>query len=35
MAKGEVSEPIRAGEATLTLSIPGWARFGWPAATGD
>ncbi len=24
--------PILAGEATLSLSLPGWATFGWPAA---
>ena len=27
--------PITAGGATLTLTLPGWARFGWPAATAD
>ena len=28
----DAGTPIEAGEATLTLSLPGWARFGWPAA---
>ncbi len=25
--------PITAGDATLTLALPGWATFGWPAAS--
>ena len=28
----DAATPILAGAATLTLSLPGWARFGWPAA---
>ena len=29
----DAGTPIMAGDATLTLALPGWARFGWPAAT--
>ncbi len=29
----DAGTPIMAGDATLTLSLPGWATFGWPAAT--
>ena len=32
-AATEAGAPIRAGDATLILSLPGWATFGWPAAT--
>ena len=28
----DAGTPIMTGDATLTLSLPGWARFGWPAA---
>ena len=28
----DAGTPILAGEATLALSLPGWATFGWPAA---
>jgi folate-binding protein YgfZ len=28
----DAGTPILAGDATLTLSLPGWATFGWPAA---
>ena len=28
----DAGTPITAGDATLTLSLPGWARFGWPPA---
>ncbi len=28
----DAGTPITAGDATLTLSLPGWATFGWPAA---
>lgn len=31
----DAGTPIRAGAAALTLVLPGWARFGWPAAAGD
>ncbi len=29
----DAGTPILAGEAALTLSLPGWARFGWPAGS--
>ena len=29
----DAGTPVLAGDATLTLSLPGWATFGWPAAT--
>ena len=28
----DAGTPILAGDAPLTLSLPGWARFGWPQA---
>jgi folate-binding protein YgfZ len=28
----DAGTPIMAADATLTLSLPGWARFGWPQA---
>ncbi len=28
----DAGTPIRAGDATLSVSLPGWATFGWPAA---
>jgi folate-binding protein YgfZ len=29
----DAGTPILAGDATLTLTLPGWARFGWPAGS--
>ena len=29
----DAGTPIMAGDATLALSLPGWATFGWPAGT--
>lgn len=31
----DAGTPILAGEVPIALSIPAWAGFGWPAATGD
>ena len=28
----DAGTPIAAGDAVLTLALPGWATFGWPAA---
>ncbi len=29
----DAGTPITAGDVALSLSLPGWATFGWPAAT--
>jgi folate-binding protein YgfZ len=31
----DAGQPIQAGAATVTLALPGWARFGWPDAGGE
>ncbi len=31
----DAGEAITAGETAMTLRLPGWARFGWPATAGE
>jgi folate-binding protein YgfZ len=31
----DAGTPLKAGEAAVELSLPDWAKFGWPAAGGE
>ena len=31
----DAGDPVTAGDAAITVSLPEWAKFGWPAAAGD
>jgi hypothetical protein len=31
----DAGEPLTAGQSVVTLSLPDWAKFGWPAVAGE
>jgi folate-binding Fe-S cluster repair protein YgfZ len=31
----DAGQPLTAGQSVVTLSLPDWAKFGWPAVAGE